>query len=315
MSERTRNDSENQFFIVAFSSVSSVAQLQLFLGLLIIYLMAFWGNLTIITLVCLVRKLHTPMYFFLCNLAIVDFISISTCIPKLLTITLTQDHRISFHSCMTQMLFFLLCANGEIIILTSMAYDRYVAICKPLQYNSIMRKKMYIAMAASAWTVGALNSVLHTILTSILPFCYSHDINNFFCDLNSVIALSSTDTMSRKVFMLIETVIISFVQFLLTIISYICIFSAILKIRSSTGCMKAFSSCTSHLITVMLFYGPLMLLYMKPTSEGSTEQDMLLSMLYIVAVPTLNPLVYSLRNKEIWEAIVTLIKAITVKVY
>ncbi|KAG8573965.1 hypothetical protein GDO81_008976 [Engystomops pustulosus] len=308
-----RNTSSEDFFIAAFS-MSSVGQLELFLGLLVIYLIAFLGNLTIIFLVCFVSKLHTPMYFFLCNLAIVDITSTSTCIPKLLMITLTQDHRIPFHCCMTQMFFFLLCANGEIFILTSMAYDRYVAVCKPLQYYSIMRKNIYIVISASAWIISTLNALSHTILTSILQFCNSHDINNFFCDLNSMIALSSADVTSRKFFMFFETVIFSLVQFLLTIISYIFILSTILKIRSSAGRMKAFSSCTSHLITVILFYGPLMFLYLKPESEDSKEQDMLLSMLYIVAVPMLNPLVYSLRNKEVWGAFVTLKKVIKIKI-
>ncbi|XP_069815421.1 olfactory receptor 5AR1-like [Dendropsophus ebraccatus] len=314
MNDCINASSENEFYIVAFS-MSSMGRLGLFLGLLIIYLVAFLGNLTIIVLVCMVPKLHTPMYFFLCNLAIVDITSTSTCIPKLLAITLTQNHGISFNCCMSQMFFFLLCANGEIFTLTSMAYDRYVAICNPLQYYSIMRKNVYMVMAAISWMIAIFNALSHTVLTSILQFCDSHNVDNFFCDLNSVIALSSTDTTSRKVFMFIETVIISFVQFLLTIISYIFIFSAILKIHTSAGRMKAFSSCTSHLITVILFYGPLMFLYMKPQSEASKEQDMLLSMLYMVAVPMLNPLVYSLRNKEVREAILTLVKEIKIMIY
>ncbi|CAJ0954974.1 unnamed protein product [Ranitomeya imitator] len=201
-------NSTHEFYIVAFS-MSSVGQLVLFLGIMIIYLLTFLGNVSIIILVYFAAKLHTPMYFFLCNLAVVDITSSSTCIPKLLTITLTQDHRISFDWCMTQMFFFLLCANGEIFMLTSMAFDRYVAICKPLQYHTIMRKNVYVVLAASAWTVATLNSISHVVLTSILEFCNSHDINNFFCDLNSVIALSSTDVTSRKVFMFFETVLIS----------------------------------------------------------------------------------------------------------
>ncbi|KAG9467764.1 hypothetical protein GDO78_014368 [Eleutherodactylus coqui] len=301
MNNCLNRSSENEFYIVAFS-MSSMGQLQLFLGLLIIYLMAFLGNLIIIFLVCLVPKLHTPMYFFLCNLAVADITSTSVSIPKLLTITLTQDHRISFPCCMIQMFFFILSVDGETFMLTIMAYDRYVAICKPLQYYAIMRKKMYIVMAASAWIVGALNSLSHTILTSVLQFCYSHDISNFFCDLNSVIALSSTDITSQKIFIFSEVVIITIVQFMLIIVSYLFIFSAIWKIRSSSGHMKAFSSCTSHLITVILFYAPMMILYLKPKSE-SKEQDTLLSMVYLVVVPMLNPLVYSLRNKEVWGAI------------
>ncbi|XP_073413314.1 putative olfactory receptor 1F12P [Dendrobates tinctorius] len=294
-----------EFHIAAFSM--SLGERQLFFGILIIYLITILGNLTIIFLVCLVPKLHTPMYFFLSNLGLLDVTSTSASVPRLLFITWTQDHRISFSCCMTQLFFCLLCADGEVFMLTSMAYDRYVAICKPLQYYTIMRKNIYIGMATACWTLGVINSLSHTLLTSFLQFCYSNIINNFYCDLNSLIDLSTTDTHSRKVFIFFEICCIFLVQFILTIISYVFIFSAILKIRSSAGRMKAFSSCISHLITVMLFYGPSTFLYMKTDSEDSKDQNLLLSMLYMMVVPMLNPLVYSLRNKEIWEAIVILI--------
>ncbi|KAM3924685.1 olfactory receptor 5AR1-like [Leptodactylus fuscus] len=307
MSDCPNGSSENEFYIVAFS-MPSQAQVKLFFGILIIYLMALLGNVIIIALVCLVPKLHTPMYFFLCNLAIVDVTSTTSCIPKLLAITLTQDHRISFPSCMTQMFFFILCADGEFFMLTSMAYDRYVAVCKPLLYHTIMRKNVYIVMAASSWIIGALNSLSLTTLTAVLQFCNSHDINNFYCDLNSVIILSSSDITSRKAFIFSQVFLVIILQFLLTIISYVFIFSTILKIRSSAGRMKAFSSCTSHLITVILFYGPLTFLYTKPRAIDTKDQDMLLSMLYLGVVPMLNPLVYSLRNKEVWAAISSVIR-------
>ncbi|XP_077118738.1 olfactory receptor 5AR1-like [Ranitomeya variabilis] len=303
MNDCPNGSSKYEFHIAAFST-SSWSQLQLFFGIIIIYLITLLGNLTIILLVCLVPKLHTPMYFFLCNLAIADVTSTSSSVPQLLFITWTQDHRISFSCCMTQLFFFLLCGDGEVFLLTSMAYDRYVAICKPLQYLLIMRKKVYIGMATACWILGLLNSSLHTLLTSILHFCYSNIINNFYCDLNSLVDLSTTDTVSRKLFIFFEIFSIAFVQFALTVISYVFIFSAILKIRSSAGRMKAFSSCTSHLITVILFYGPITFLYMKTDSEDSKDQDLLLSMLYMLVVPMLNPLVYSLRNKEVWGAIV-----------
>ncbi|XP_073510877.1 olfactory receptor 5AR1-like [Phyllobates terribilis] len=305
MSDCPNRSTEDEFHIAAFS-MSSWGQLQLFFGILIIYIFAMLGNLTILFLVCLVEKLHTPMYFFLSNLAVLDVSSISTSIPKLLFITWTQDHRISFSCCMTQLFFFLLCVNGEVFILTSMAYDRYVAICKPLQYFIIMRKNMYIGMAAACWLLGALNSLLHTLLTSVLQFCDSRVINNFYCDLNSLVDLSTTDTQSQKVFMFFELCGIFLVQFILTIFSYVFIFSAILKIHSSAGRMKAFSSCTSHILTVTLLYTPSLFLYMKTGSDDSMEQDMFLSMLYLVLVPLLNPLVYSLRNKDVWGAIVML---------
>ncbi|XP_075199973.1 olfactory receptor 1G1-like [Anomaloglossus baeobatrachus] len=305
MKDCSNGTSKNELHIAAFS-ISSSGQRHLFFGILIMYLITVVGNLTIIFLVCLVPKLHTPMYFFLSNLAVVDVTSTSASVPKLLFITLTQDHKISFSCCMTQLFFFLISATSEMFMLTSMAYDRYVAICKPLQYYAIMRKNVYIVMAASSWILGVLNSLLHTLLTSILQFCDSQVINNFYCDLNSLVDLSSTDTFSRKLFLYIEICVIFLVQFILTIMSYIFIFSTILKIRSSAGRMKAFSSCISHLITVILFYAPSAILYMKTDSEDSKYQDMLLSMLYILVVPMLNPLVYSLRNKEVWGAIAIL---------
>ncbi|XP_073510868.1 olfactory receptor 1G1-like [Phyllobates terribilis] len=294
-----------EFHIAAFS-MSSWGQLQLFFGILIMHFITMLGNLTIIFLVCLVPKLHTPMYFFLSNLAIVDVTSTSASVPKQLFITWTQDHRISFSCCITQLYFYILCADGEVFMLTSMAYDRYVAICKPLQYFIIMRKNVYIGLAAACWLLGALNSLLHKLLTSVLQFCDSHVINNFYCDLNSLVDLSTTDTHSRKVFMFFEIYVIIIVQFILTLTSYIFIFSAILEICSSSGRLKAFSSCTSHLITVILFYGPAIFLYMKSESEDSKYQDMFLTMLYLLVVPMLNPMVYSLRNKDVWEAITIL---------
>ncbi|KAG8573961.1 hypothetical protein GDO81_008972 [Engystomops pustulosus] len=296
--------SKHDLYLVDFS-MSSLAQHALTLGIGIIYLTTLLGNLTIIFLVCFVQKLHTPMYFFLCNLAIIDVTSISNIVPKLLFITITQDHRIGFSCCMMQLFFFVLCADAEIFMLTSMAYDRYVAVCKPLHYYTIMRKNVYIVMAASCWILGALNSLLHTLLTSVLQFCNSSDINNFFCDLNLLLDLSTTDTKKLKIFVFLEICFIILAQLTLTI--SIIIFSVILNIRSSSGRMKAFSSCTSHLITVILFYGPSIILYTKTESEDSKEQDMLLSMLYLFVVPMMNPLVYSLRNKDIWKAIDVLI--------
>ncbi|KAG9468088.1 hypothetical protein GDO78_013778 [Eleutherodactylus coqui] len=306
MNDCPNGSSKQEFTIVAFST-SSFGQLELALGTLIIYLITVLGNLTIFCLVCLVPKLHTPMYFFLVNLAVADITSTSTCVPKLLCITLSRDHRISFTCCMTQLYFYVLCGDAEVFTLTSMAYDRYVAICKPLQYYTIMRKNIYITMAAFCWIFSALNSLLHTLLTSLLQFCHSHEINSFYCDLKSVMSLSTTNIESQKVFMFCEVFVIIFAPFLLIIISYVFISSTILKIRSSAGRMKAFSSCTSHLITVILFYAPSLFLYLKTGSEDLEEQGMLLSMLYLVVVPLLNPLVYSLRNKEIWEAIMMLI--------
>nr|DBA29683.1 TPA: hypothetical protein GDO54_005746 [Pyxicephalus adspersus] len=296
-----------KFYIVAFSA-SPAGHLSLFIGVLLMYLMTILGNVTIITLVCAVKKIHTPMYFFLCNLSFLDLISTTSIIPKLLFITLTQDHSISIHGCIAQLFFFMLCGTGVLLILTSMAYDRYVAVCRPLQYYLIMSKFLCVVMAVVSWLVGTFNSLMHTILTSLLMFCISHDINNFFCELSSLISISSSDANSRKILIAIEDFFLGFLPFFLIILSYIFIICNIMKIRSKHGRLKAFSSCTSHLLTVTLFGGPGILFYIRTQFSHEEDKDKLLSVLFLIVVPMLNPLVYSLRNKDIWEATAAITK-------
>ncbi|XP_068129334.1 olfactory receptor 5V1-like [Hyperolius riggenbachi] len=311
MSECSNQSAEFEFYMIAFSA-SLTGQLSIFLGVLLMYLMTIIGNIMIILLVCAVPKLHTPMYFFLCNLAIIDVISTSSTIPKLLMITLIQDHRISFQSCMIQLFFFIFCTFVDILVLTSMAYDRYLAICKPMQYCLIMSKKLCLFMAVSCWLAGALNSLMHALLTSMLSFCSVREINNFFCDLKTLIAMATSDTKGRNLLMASEDILMGMTPFLLILISYVFIINNILKIRSNDGRLKSFSCCTSHLVTVILFYGPITILYMKEESENTAEENKLLSMLYLIIVPMLNPFVYSLRNREIWEGLTIVRKNIKI---
>ncbi|XP_072255029.1 olfactory receptor 1F1-like [Pyxicephalus adspersus] len=296
------NTTFREFHILGFTT-SKMGQLTLFVVVLTMYFFTILGNLTIITLISLMSMLHTPMYFFLCNLCVVDVTYVSTTLPKFLIITITQDNRISFDDCITQLYFFTFCVACDIFVLTTMAYDRYVAICKPLQYTMIMNKKVCITVALICWLISALNSLLLTLLTSVLSFCNSQNINHFFCDLKTLTLLSSSDTRSREILMLIQDFLLAFVPFSLIIISYMKIIKTILNIHSSEGRLKVFSSCTSHLTTVIMFYGPIIFIYLKPQSDHSKEQDNLLSMLYVAFVPMLNPFVYSLRNKDIKDAI------------
>ncbi|XP_072006347.1 olfactory receptor 1E16-like [Engystomops pustulosus] len=274
---------------------------------MIMYSLTIVGNLVITMVIGLVPKLHTPMYFFLCNLAISDVIYVSSTLPKLLSITITQDNRISFAGCISQLYFFTFSAVCDALVLTSMAGDRYVAICRPLQYTLIMNRRVCATMSALCWTVSAVNSLLISLLTSVLDFCNSHEISYFLCDLKTMIDLSSSDTTSKEIIIKIEDIVFAFVPFSLTVVSYVQIFSTILKIRSSGIRLKAFSSCTSHLTTVILFYVPVLILYMKPESEYSKEQDNLISLLYVAVVPMLNPFVYSLRNKDVLDGVRKLI--------
>ncbi|KAG8541693.1 hypothetical protein GDO81_028444, partial [Engystomops pustulosus] len=290
------------FYILGFSNLNT-EQILLSVGIMIMYLLTIVGNLVITMVIGLVPNLHTPMYFFLCNLSVVDVIYVSSSLLKLLSITITQDNRISFAGCISQLYFFSFSGICDILVLTSMAGDRYVAICKPLQYTLIMNRRVCATISALCWIVSAGNSLLLTLLTSGLEFCNSHEISHFLCDLKTMTALSSSDTTSREIFLLIEDIIFAFVPFSLTVASYYQIISTILKIRSSETQFKAFSSCTSHLTAVILFYGPILILNMKPESEHSKEQDNLISLLYVAAVPMLNPFVYSLRNKDVLDAV------------
>ncbi|KAG8542057.1 hypothetical protein GDO81_027578, partial [Engystomops pustulosus] len=290
------------FYILAFSNFKT-EQIILSVGIMIMYSLTIVGNLVISMIISLVPNLHTPMYFFLCNLSVVDVIYVSSSLPKLLSITITQDNRISFAGCISQLYFFTFSAACDILVLTSMAGDRYVAICKPLQYTLIMNRRVCGTMSTLCWIVSAVNSLMLTLLTSVLEFCHSREISHFFCDLKTMIALSSSDTTSRKIFIMIEDIIIAFIPFSLTVASYVQIISTILKIRSSETRFKAFSSCTSHLTAVILFYGPILIVYMKPESEYSKEQDNLISLLYVAVVPMLNPFVYSLRNKDVLDGV------------
>ncbi|XP_040178057.1 olfactory receptor 50-like [Rana temporaria] len=300
--EECSNITENVFYISAFS-ISETGQCLLFTAVLLMYLMTVFGNVTIAVLVCWVPQLHTPMYFFLSNLAISDVMYVSVTLPKLLFILLTHDHWMSLAACMTQVLFFSLSAASDVFLLTSMAYDRYVAICKPLQYSLLMSTNVCLSLSLSPWLISATNAAANVLTTYPLSFCLTQNVDHFFCDPKELYAITSSDTTSRKIFMLCADVLLALFPFVLILTSYIFIISTILKISSSEGRLKAYSSCTSHLTTVILFYGPIIILYGKPESEGSKELDKLLTLLYAALVPMLNPFVYTLRNQDVLNAI------------
>ncbi|KAM4675832.1 olfactory receptor 2T2-like [Discoglossus pictus] len=266
------------------------------------YLLAVFGNLIITILIVLVSQLHTPMYIFLCNLAVQDTVYVSSILPKLLAITVTGEKGISYLGCMTQMFLFSLCVGTEFFLLTSMAYDRYVAICIPLHYALIVNKRVVIQLVGACWLIGFLNALMQSLLICSLSFCNSQEMNHIFCELKTMMKISCSDSTNINILLSVECVILGFIPFSLIIPSYAHILSSILKIRTSAGRLKTFSRCSSHLTIVIIFCGTVLSLYIKPNSEHSQEHDKLLSMLYIAVVPMLNPIVYSLRNKDVIKA-------------
>ncbi|XP_053545678.1 olfactory receptor 1G1-like [Bombina bombina] len=295
------NASLTEFFLVSFFATTN-NQAVVCTGVFIMYLLAVLGNLMIITVVCLVSQLHTPMYFFLCNLSVDDIVYVSTVLPKVLVTTVTGITSISITRCIVQMFFFASCVAVEFFLLAFMAYDRYVAICIPLHYLLIMNKMACILLASSSWFLGAILSLIFTLMVTNLTFCDVQDINHFFCDPQTVIKISCSDTTYIILYTSFVGILVGCCPFILIITSYMYIISTILKIQTSGGRSKVFSSCSSHLMVVILYYGTSLSMTMKPKSENSQKLDIILSLLYIAVVPVLNPLVYSLRNREVMKA-------------
>ncbi|XP_018421035.1 PREDICTED: olfactory receptor 1013-like [Nanorana parkeri] len=285
-------------------------QLPLFVTFLLIYFMALSGNTTIITVICTESQLHTPMYFFLCNLSFLDLTLISTVLPKLLHICLTGDQTITFLGCITQMYVFVICIASEYCLLAVMAFDRYVAICHPLRYSTFMSFSLCACLALVSWLCVILDTSIYPALLTQHKFCKSNVINHLFCDLKPLLKLSCSNTQSIELVIQVLGILLGFIPLVFIIISYIFITSAILNIRSNKGKHKAFSTCSSHVTVVILFFGIILGMYMRHKSAYSIEQDKVFSVLYAFCIPTLNPVIYSLRNENVKVALRALVKKI-----
>ncbi|KAE8589935.1 hypothetical protein XENTR_v10017858 [Xenopus tropicalis] len=285
------------FIIQGFSDTPEL-QNSLFVLFLGIYLIILLGNLIIFLVISCNPHLHTPMYIFLLNLSLIDISSTSNILPNLLHILLTQQNNISFLGCMTQLYLFVSLADSEYFLLTAMAYDRFVAICDPLHYIARISRKHCAGLITAAFTVGFGGTVGFIVLISKLSYCASHLINHFFCDITPLLKLSCSSTFSVELFIYIKAILLGFNAFLLTLTSYIFIISAILKIQSSEGRQKAFSTCASHLACVITLYGTVFCLYLRPPKSHSLKRDKYFSLLYIALGPVLNPLIYTLKNRE-----------------
>ncbi|NXX23018.1 OR5V1 protein, partial [Podargus strigoides] len=288
----------SEFVFVGLSDAPEVCFL-LFALFLITYLVTMAGNITILVAISTDTHLHTPMYFFLGNLALLDILCPTTTVPKMLEALLLENKVISFTGCMFQLFFLVDVVGTEIFLLAVMAYDRYVAICHPLQYLNIVSMRLCAQLAIGTWVIGFFNSLLHTSLIFTLFFCDSNEVDQYYCDIPPLLALSCSPTYSREVVILTVAGVLGSSAFVVTLISYIYILLAILRMNSSESRHKAFSTCGSHLTVVCLFYGTTICTYVRPSSTYSPNQDRIVSMLYGILTPLLNSMIYSLRNKEV----------------
>ncbi|KAM9166747.1 olfactory receptor 14C36-like [Mergus octosetaceus] len=291
-----------EFLLLAFADTREL-QLLHFALLLGIYLAALLGNGLILSAVACHHHLHTPMYFFLLNLALLDVGSISTTLPKAMANALWDTRAISYQGCAAQVFFFLFFIAAEYSILTVMAYDRYIAICKPLHYGSLLGSRACAQMAAAAWGSGFLNAVLHTATTFSLPLCRGNAVDQFFCEIPHILKLSCSDSYLREVGAVLFSIALAFGCFVFIVLSYVQIFRAVLRMPSEQGRHKAFSTCLPHLAVISLFVSTGIFSYLKPPSISSPSLDLVVSFLYLVVPPAVNPLIYSMRNQELKNAV------------
>ncbi|XP_054668218.1 olfactory receptor 14C36-like [Grus americana] len=291
-----------EFLLLAFGDTRELQLLHfgLFLG---IYLAALLGNGLIITAIACDHHLRTPMYFFLLNLSVVDLGSISTTVLKAMANSLWDTRAISYTGCAAQLFLFVFLLGAEYSLLTVMAYDRYVAICKPLHYRTLLGSRACAHMAAAAWGSGFLYALLHTANTFSLPLCHGNAVDQFFCEIPQILKLSCSDAYLREVGLLVVSVCLGFGCFVFIVVSYVQIFRAVLRIPSEQGRHKAFSTCLPHLAVVSLFLSTATFAYLKPHSISSPSLDLVLAMLYSVVPPAVNPLIYSMRNQELKNAL------------
>ncbi|XP_031240632.1 olfactory receptor 5B2-like [Mastomys coucha] len=277
-------------------------QVPLFIIFLLIYIITLIGNLAMILLILLDSRLHTPMYFFLGNLSLVDVFYSSAITPKVMAGLLLGDKIISYNNCATQMFIFAAFATVENYLLASMAYDRYVAVCKPLHYATIMTPSVCVCLIMGCYVLGFLSVSVYLGDTFSLSFCKSNVVHHFFCDMPAIMALSCSDSHVNELVLIYLASFTLFFAIIIILMSYIIIFITILNMPSGAGLQKALSTCTSHFTAVFIFYGTTIFMYLQPSSRHAMDTDKIVSVFYTMVIPMLNPLVYSLRNKEVKSA-------------
>ncbi|XP_034377422.1 olfactory receptor 13G1-like [Arvicanthis niloticus] len=290
-----------EFLILGFSEMPQL-RIPLLLSFLCLYMAAVSGNLLIMVTISASPALHTPMYFFLVNLAMVDILCTSTILPKLLD-TMVGGRTISYGGCMAQLFFFTWSLGAELLLFSAMAYDRFVAICCPLHYSTWMGPRVCAFLAGIVWTISLTNTSINTSLVLCLPFCSSNVIEHFFCEIPPLLKLSCAPTQLNEAMAFAADVFLAVGNFSVIILSYGFIVASILKIRSAEGKQRAFSTCSAHLIVVTMYYSTVIYTYIRPSSSYSLNKDKVVSIIYTSVAPTLNPLIYTLRNKDVKVAL------------
>ncbi|XP_010843154.1 PREDICTED: olfactory receptor-like protein OLF3 [Bison bison bison] len=287
-----------EFILLGLSS-DWATQVALFVLFSVTYLLTLLGNVLIVLLIRLDSRLHTPMYFFLTNLSLVDVSYATSIVPQMLVHFLAEHKGIPYVSCAAQLFFSLGLGGIEFVLLAMMAYDHYVAVCDPLRYSVIMHGGLCARLAITSWVSGSVNSLVQTTITFQLPMCTNKYIDHISCEILAVVRLACVDTSSNEVAIMVSSIVLLMTPFCLVLLSYIRIISTILKIQSTEGRKKAFHTCASHLTVVFLCYGMTIFTYIQPNPSPSVLQEKLISVFYAILMPVLNPMIYSLRNKEV----------------
>ncbi|XP_068111011.1 olfactory receptor 12D2-like [Hyperolius riggenbachi] len=294
--------SVREFILVGLTEVREIKTL-LFCIFLMFFLANIIGNVSILWFVIVDPNLHTSMYFFLGNLSFFDISFSLVAVPRLLFDLISHNNTISFHSCLAQMHFFHFLGSSEVTLLTVMSYDRLVAISNPLRYSVIMNRKLCVCLVASAYTIGFLHSLLHTVLAAKLPFCGPNQVKHFFCDIKPVLILACTDISLNLKLLTMVTGYLAMTSFLLTFFPYVLICRYVMKIKTVKGRSRVFSTCSGHLMVAILLFGTAMFTYLGPSSQDVLDQDRAAAVLFTVITPALNPVIYTLRNKDMKKAI------------
>ncbi|XP_042638621.1 LOW QUALITY PROTEIN: olfactory receptor 5K1-like [Orycteropus afer afer] len=293
------NSLTTEFIVIGFTDHPDRKTL-LFVVFFTIYLITMVGNLGLVALIFIERHLHTPMYIFLGNLALMDSCCSCAITPKMLQNFYSENRMISLYECMAQFYFFGFAETVDCFLLAAMAsYDRYMATCSPLQYHTMMSKKLCIQMIIGAYIAGSLHSMIHVVLLLKLTFCGSHQINHFFCDVLPLYRLSCADPYINELMIFIFSGSIQVFTITIVLISYLCILFTIFKMKSKEGRGKALSTCASHFLSISMFYGSLLVMYVQPHSDKEGDKYIPVAVFYTLVIPLLNPFIYTLRNKEV----------------